>query len=235
MRYYLIAAILVVFCFAATVSMAQDIPVNELLNSCFEQGGAQWEDDGVNFNAGTSTSIFDRNHVAYDDNQSAPTGLTPANSLVPSGTLRQIVDDSLSPYWNPELNRKVGYLSFWLKTSGDAYVKVGFEWWDSITMDKPGRGAVGEHSVILNEEYRSAEDWTEVLVPFDWLGREGNNQPRWVGINFYFYGCSGTANTAAVDDTLFQARCVDVPEPSSLLALFGGASGLIGFAIRRRK
>lgn len=235
MRCYLIAAILVIFCFAATASMANDLPVNELLNSCFEQGGEHWEDNSVGFNTETKELIFDRSHVAYDDTPFTAAGLAPADELVPNGAIRQVVDDSLSPYWNPELNRKLGYLSFWVRTSGDAFVKVGFDWWDSITIDKPGRGEVADHTIILDQEYRSTEDWTQVIIEFDWLGMEGNNQPRWVGINFYFYGCTGTANTAAVDDTFFHSKCTEIPEPSSLLALFGGATGLIGFAVRRRK
>ena len=190
---------------------------NELDNPCFENGGDSWEySDNVFFDA-----KYDREHIAYD-----PPGYGE------SGYLRQVVDDSLFSGWDPLLNHKVGELSFWLYTTGPAYVKVGFDWWDSVTMSRPVPRTLADHFVLLDEEYRSLEDWTLVTIPFDWAGREGNNQPRWVSVEIYFYGCSQTGFEAAVDTVYFTGQCI--PEPSSLIALFGGLLSA-GAVLRRRR
>jgi len=187
---------------------------NELENPCFENGGASWEVVGpVQFGP-----MDDRAHVAWD----------PQGELGESSYLRQVVDDSLFNGWDPLLNHKVGELSFWLKTTGDAYVQVGFDWWDRMTLPKPGPGdTVGYHYVVLDRHYQSLNQWTQVVVPYDWV----NVQPRWVSIEIYYFACIGV-NYAAVDTTEFWGKCV--PEPSSLIALFGGLVSA-GLVLRRRR
>jgi hypothetical protein len=85
--------------------------------------------------------------------------------------------------------------------------------------------------VVLPQQYRSLNQWTLVAVPFDWAGLPGNNQPRWVSIEIYFYGCT-QIDYAAVDSMEFWGKCV--PEPSSLIALFGGLVSA-GLVLRRRR
>lgn len=220
-RWFSLAAVLAIFAFASGAYAGYGHE-NELLNPCFEQGGEYWEySQTVQFNAGQGLK-FDRPHIAYD-----PAGQGE------SGYLRQVVDDSLFPGWDPNLNRKVGTLSFWVYTTGGAYLKVGFDWWDRLTGPKPiGFSDPDYHYEILPTEYRSVGQWSYVELDYDWGGKPGNNQPRWVSIEFYFYGCVG-GNEAAVDDVSFTAMCI--PEPSGIVALASSILALSGFAWRRRR
>lgn len=219
MRYWLLAVALLIGvtlpCGAAFAAYGHE---NELSNPCFELGSQDWEySPNVLFGP-----YAERPHTAYD-----PPGYGEA------GYLRQIVDDSLYSGWNPALNHKVGLLTFWLYTTGPAYVKVGFDWWDRLEGPKPiGFSDPDYHFEILPMEFQSVGQWSQVSVPFDWAGKPGNNQPRWVSIEIYFYGCTQTGFEAAVDDMSFTAQCI--PEPSSLMALFGGLVSA-GFVIRRRR
>ena len=190
---------------------------NELENPDFDLQGQYWD---------YADSVFFGPKAGHDTTAYDPPGQGEA------GYLRQVVDDSLFPGWDPLLNHKVGQLSFWLYTTGPAYLQVGFDWWDRLVGPKPvGYGQSDYHSVLLAEQYKSVGDWTLVTVPFDWAGRPGNNQPRWVSVEFYFYGCTQT-EYAAVDSTEFWGECV--PEPSSLIALFGGLLSA-GLVLRRRR
>lgn len=219
MRYWLVVlALLLGATMPCSVGYAYYGHENELVNPCFEDGGDGWEySPNVLFGA-----YADRPHTAYD-----PPGL-----YGEAGYLRQIVDDSLFSGWNPELNHKVGLLTFWLYTTGPAYVQVGFDWWDRITDPRPiGFSDPDYHYEVLPQEFQSEGAWTQVSVPFDWAGKPGNNQPRWVSIEIYFFGCTQTGFEAAVDDMSFTAQCI--PEPSSLIVLLGGLFSA-GFVVRKR-
>lgn len=196
---------------------------NELSNPGFEQGGQDWEVNDANivlFGA-----QFDRDHVAYD-----PAGQGE------SGFMRQIVNDSLYAGWNPNYNHKIGYLDFMLYTTGPSYVQVGISWWDTMSNTKPTGfgppGTDGYHYEILTQHYTSVDNWSPVSITYDWAGKAGNNQPKWVGVEFYFYEATGGA-IAAIDDVSFVGQCV--PEPSSMMALAGSLFGLAGLAFRRRR
>jgi hypothetical protein len=194
---------------------------NEIDNPCFEQGGLNWEaSEQVGFNAGTAP-VFERPHIAYD-----PWPIPGA-----AGSLRQIVDNSKSPYWDPALNRKVATLDFDVYTTGDAYVVIGFDWWDYMGDVKPVGPAPYEE--LLPMQFKSVGQWTRFSVTYDWWDKPGQtHQPRWISLEVGFFGCSGTGFEAAVDDMVLISRCV--PEPSSLVAL-SGLFGIAGLAWRRRR
>jgi len=164
LRWFGIAAVLVGAFVLASSAFAGYGHENEFLNPCFIQGGTDWEaSPNVLFNAGGELK-FGRPHIAYD-----PMGQGE------SAYLRQIVDYSPHIGWNPDLNRKIGTLSFLLYTTGTAYLKVGFDWWDRLTGPKPV--GAGQYYEILDTEFRSVDEWTRIEVDYDWLGKPGNNQP----------------------------------------------------------
>jgi len=224
LRWIVIVSFLAAVLIPCSGASAAWLHENELANPCFEQSGAEWDPNGnMAFNAGTGELKFDRPHIAYD-----PPGVGE------SGYIRQIVDNSQFSGWNPNLNHKIGYLTFWVYTTGPAYVQVGFDWWDRTTDPKPvGYNEPGYHTEILPMQFTSLEQWTPVDIVFDWAGKPGNNQPRWVSLEFYFWGCSQTGFEAAVDDVYFTSQCV--PEPSCLVALSGSLAGLAGLALRARR
>lgn len=198
------------------------IDTSTLDNSSFAQGKTGWEaSDSVIFNSGGDLK-FDRDSIAYD-----PTGIGE------SGYLRQVVDASRSPYWNPSMNHGIGELSFWTYSTGTGYMQVGFGWWDSNSRTKPTPGTAVDHFELLPTKYYSVDEWTQQTVSYDWLNKPGNSQPKWISLEFFYFDCSGVGNESAVDEISFTAR--SVPEPSSLLAMFGGLAGLGGVAIRRRR
>ena len=203
---------------------------NELDDHCFIDGASTtaWEySPSVLFNGNGDpdkmTGLkFGRGHIAWD-----PAGYGE------SGWMRQIVDD-MRGNWNPNYNHKIADISFGLYTTGPAYVQVGIDWWDDATQPtKPARGAVAPHFELLPTQYTSVDDWTDVNLTFDWAGKPGDQQPRWVSLEFFFFGCSQTGFEAAVDDVSFVGTCV--PEPSSMLALSGGLIGLVGLIARKRR
>lgn len=194
-------------------------------NGCFDQGSTGWEaSEAVQFNAGTGVDVFGRPDIAYDP------WPYPIPGDQPSGYLRQIIDNSKSPFWNPNLNHKIETVTFELYTAGAGHIQVGFDWWDTFDSTKPVGSA--PYWEILPTQYYSPNEWTTVSVTFDWLGKPGSQQPRWTSIEIYFYGCSGTGNEAGVDNIVVTSQCV--PEPSSLLVLGGSLLGLAGAAWRRR-
>lgn len=216
----IVLAILAIFALGTAAFAGIDEPTNSLLNGSFGNGAAEWETIGsVGFNAG-SDPVAGKASVAMSTGE--------------SGSIRQIVDASAFPGWNAEYDHGTAELSFWAFTTGSGYIKVGFDWWDNDNQAKP-RGIPADHLVVLDTQYTATSDWTQFVVPFDWKYQVGpNHQPRWISIEFFFYGCAN-GNSAYIDDTLLQTQCVPVPEPSSLMAMVCGVAGLGGFACRRRR
>ena len=225
MRIRLIAAAAVLF-FLAVAPPA--LSFNELDNSCFVYQGEGWEFTAtVQFNGnGTDPGgdpVFGRGHIAYD-----PWPIPGA-----AGSIRQVVDNTKSPDWDPTLNDKIADLWFDVYTTGEAYVVVGFDWWDTYWGDTKPVGPA-PYEELLPIQFTSPDQWTRFHVTYDWLGKPGETwQPRWISIEFGFFGCSGTGYEAAVDDVVLETRCV--PEPAGLGALATGLMALGGFAARRRR
>ena len=182
-----------------------------LNNGDFAAGNVGWEfDGGVNFGpfAGHDTTAYDPwPYPGY------------------SGYIRQILDNSTSPYWDPDLNHKIETVEFDLYTQGEAYVQIGFDDWGDYAGDKPFGEAPNWE--ILPEQYTSLNQWTRYSVTYEWT----NSQPRWTSIELYFFGCTD-GNEAGVDSMVVTSRCI--PEPSSLIAFSGSLLALAGFAWRRK-
>ena len=198
---------------------------NEVANSCFIYQGSEWDHSAnVRFNGNNTVPggelVFGRGHIAYDPN---PPGTPPGQ---PSGWLRQIVNDSLSPGWNPDLNMKFYRFTASVYTTGNAYIMFGVDWWNSNSIPKPLPGTPADGD-IWSGPITSPYEWTQVT----WEGYLPC-QPKWVSVEVAFYGCSGTGQEAAVDEMAFYAKCV--PEPSSILGLASGVLALAGFAFRKR-
>lgn len=204
------------FALSAPVFAGIDEPL--LVNGCFGDGSAGWEySENVIFG-----EFGGRPDTAYD----------PWPYPGASGYIRQVVDNSKSPFWDPNLNHKIEVLEFDLYTTGEGYVQIGFDWWDQYWGDtKPiGQAPFFE---ILPTQFTSVGQWTRYAVEFDFYGKPGATwQPRWTSIEIYFFGCYGD-NEAGIDDLVLTSRCV--PEPSSMLALSGSLLGLAGFVLRRRR
>jgi hypothetical protein len=214
----IIAVLFAILAISPAVFATTYNPDNELENWCFIDGSTGWETDGpVVFNQ-EGYLKWGRPHVAYDPWPTPPG---------PTGTIRQIVDDTKSPYWNWDLHSKVETLDFDLQTSGTGYVMVGFDLWNTTGSTKPG--GVADHEWIDPTHYTFTGDWTHITITHQWY----DSQPRWIGLKFAFYGCGGSGNEASVDDVVLVGRCV--PEPSSIIGLSGSMLGLMGFALRRRR
>lgn len=223
MRSYLVLmATLALVLGLAGAMCAQEPGWNELDNGCFIDGSSAWEaSPAVQFNAGGG-DVFGRPHIAVD-----PWPIPGA-----AGSIRQIVDNTRSPYWNASLNHKIVDVWFDVYTTGTAYVVIGFDWWDYMGATKPVGAAPYEE--LLSTQFTSVNEWTRFHVTYDFLGKPGlTDQPRWVSLEFGFFGCSGTGYEAAVDDVIFQSKCV--PEPSSLALALSSLVGMAGMAWRRRK
>jgi hypothetical protein len=202
----------------ATAGLANPTPEpgwNEIDNPCFESGGAYWESEGsVHFNAGTGILVGGRPDVCHDP---APVGST--------GYLRQIRDDTRSPYWDWNKNRKVIDLWFEVYSEGNAYVQVGIDWWDYTGNTKPTGAA--PHQVWLPAQYVGGQGgtWAEYFVQYDFM----TIQPRWISVEWAFFS---NGYELAVDTTCLQSRCI--PEPSTIVALCCGLVGLVGCVRRKR-
>lgn len=200
--------------------------INIVDNGGFDQGGANWDASG---------SVFFTVDQGVSDKWSDPSfAYDPAGAGGEGGYLRQVVNASASSNWVAGAGSMTGNLSFWDYSTGTGGVKVGFGWWDSTTIGKPGPGANPDHYVILPTIYTSPDAWSPVTVTYDWTGRAGSNNPKWVALEFYFMNVSGTANESGVDEVSFNATS-NVPEPSSLIGMAGVLTGLAGTMIRRRR
>lgn len=190
-------------------------------NGSFVNGGTGWDDSG--------NIVYGPDYQRPDIAKDPWPWPDPGNK--PTGYLRQIIDNSKSPDWNPNLNHKIETLTFDLYTQGTGYVKIGFAWWDTYWGDTKPIGNAPQWEV-LSANYTSPDTWTTYEVTYDWLNKPGATwQPRWTAVEFYFWGCTN-GNDAGVDSVSVTSRCV--PEPSSILALAGGIMGLAGFARRKR-
>jgi hypothetical protein len=206
---------------SAWAALGHDI---QLTNPGFTQGDLGWEDHSASVQFG---AMFGHDTTAYDPVSAGGTGMT--------GYMRQIVDTSAG--WNPALGDKRGYLSFWYQTQGTSSLKVGIDWWNDDHATKPSgptSTSMPDYEFELLPTSYHSTDWTQVNLTYDWLGKAGNNNPRYVSLEFYYYDAT-IGNEAAVDDVSFSAESVPTtPEPSGIIAL-PGLLGAAGFAWRKRR
>ena len=162
---------------------------------------------------------------------------------------RTIVDDALSPLWDPALNAKEIDLSFFVHLAGDGYVKVRFDWWHDPGIPEPSPDPNDPGSpppdgytswytlnanmintgqiapwITLNPNAGEDPGWFVDLVAIHEIW---DHQPRWVSIEIeagvdISSTIGGEALITGVD---FEARCV--PEPSTMLLVAGAVLALL--------
>ncbi len=198
---------------------------NEIANGGFETGGwTPWTQ--------SSLGLFNQGQDDVPINTAG--GQTWAGLILyrngnydgPSGTLRQVVDESQFPGWEPKGTRKLIDIEFdYLlhSVSSGAERKVGLlvqlDWQaDGSTWPVPGDPSYQRQLVF--EEWRypdaGAPQWKHADIrlelPF---------QPRFLGVEFEFHLHFPEAGVVGVDNVDLEGQCL--PEPSTLASLIPAA------------
>jgi len=220
---------------------------NELINGGFQMGDwTGWEHQTMKMIIGTGSPNDIKNGVPYPNN---PDGKrVSVRCTVPAGdphTLRQVVDESKGPGWDPRFNRKVVNLQADIRATnlGSREVaKVSFrlDWWDASFngVDDPARlgDPTGvsdwiDYDLLSSPLVSRYGQWITVN-PFDnyWFR---DFQPRWVSVEVKI--AQGRRDLIWVDNLILNGKCVPerIPEPSTLLLVGSGLAGLVGFGRRR--
>jgi hypothetical protein len=206
----------------------------------------------LNGDFGTGTLVYWQHGVDIDVGIDGPGHDWAATCKNPGGDLwlRQIVDDTASPDWNPALHRKEITVTADLAWSGwvgaGAEVKFRLDWWaesynnvtDPTTLpyysdpmlsgSDPAQGYFVSDWVSYDLSGLPALQWLPV-TPFD--ERLLDVQPRWVSLEVVYTQPAGTG--VWMDNVTLTGKCI--PEPSSLLALFGGCGVLLAGLRRSRR
>lgn len=239
--------VLLVFVMCATSCWARSIPgaPNEIDDPYFEQLPGSWYTSG-------SYTLFP--NVPGQGNY-----IDPGRDIGAELFLRDVVDDALSPTWNPDWSMKEIDLSFFAHVAGDGYVMFRFDWWNDPQIPQPSddpadpgspppdgitpwylitatsmdQGVVIDNSLLAPGEV-APNNWDLYVFHEIW-----DIQPRWVSIEFQLGvdpEIAGTlADPAGSGEALltgvdFEAQCL--PEPGAMLLFaFGG----IWWVIRRTK
>ena len=217
--FVIVVAALTVFSF--NMAFARSIPgiPNELNNGSFEDGWTSWHPEG-------DIALFDKwGPVSPYNNGTQMVGSAQWNH---SGKAYQVVDDTLSPGWNPDYNHKEVDLSAYVNVQmGSAALDLAYipidvysgddppEWNDSRWVD------LG----IVAQSDSSQQGW-QYIQYHDIL----DYQPRWIRVSVDVEAGFHREAFAFVDDVDFESRCVPLPGAVWLLG-----SGLIGLLGMRRK
>lgn len=238
MRKYLLPC-LVVLCLVVGGS-AWSLPLNEYneaLNGAFETG------DLSNWQAGADILVA-------EDGPGHGWAATCKSSGV-DVWLRQIVDDSLNPYWNWDYSTKRIDLIADITWSGlvqnsSSGILFRLDWWDArwdaladptglpYYAGPPPAGSDPSVGYYVSE-------WVsysfEGVPQGQWLAVNPFNridlpiQPRWVSIEVSFLQAAGEA--VWLDNVVLTAECV--PEPSGALAMIAGIGPILGLLRYRRR
>jgi len=217
--FVIVVAALTVFSF--NMAFARSIPgiPNELNNGSFEDGWTSWHHEG-------DIDLFDKWGPVTPSNGTQMVGIAQWNH---SGKAYQVVDDTKSPGWNWDYNRKEVDLSAYVNVQmGSAALDLAYipidvysgddppEWNDSRWVDL---GTVAQSD-------SSQQGWQYIQYHKIW-----DYQPRWIRVSVDV-GCDYRPDSFAfVDDVDFESRCVPLPGAVWLLG-----SGLVGlFGIRRKQ
>ncbi len=151
----------------------------------------------------------------------------------PMGTLRQVVDESQFPGWEPDGTTKLIDIEFdYLLdcVGGGAEQKVGLKVyldWQGDGSESPVPGSPGYERQLVYEEWRypgtAAPEWKHADIrlelPF---------QPRFLGIEFESHVHFPDLGVVGVDNVDLEGQCL--PEPSSL-----ALTVLAGITLLRRR
>lgn len=221
-----IAGVVGIFLLMCQSVLATPIPgsPNELVNGTFDNGLDGWE-----YTPGDIVAAVVGN----------PAPAAQCNrSLEGWGLrLRQVVDDSKNPLWDPNLHIKMidlqADIAILVKDGATGGVRFRLDYWDEsyneqdeppVTTD-PGAG----YFVTDWVEYTSSQEtWFTTVNPFNQVLLP--IQPRWVSVEIEFLQPAGSFNL--VDNIILTSKCV--PEPGTLMLLASGLVGL-GFVRSRRK
>jgi len=173
--------------------------------------------------------------------------IDPGNKPTDNVYIRTIIDDSLSPGWNPNYNNKEIDLSFFGHVSGAGVIFVMFYYWTDNSIPQPPLDPFTpfpyphEETLMVYVNESDISDFTirnDLLNPGETLPPGYNlynlhfylpSQPRWMSIEIYlnkYFSNEGEVSLTGVD---FEARCVEAPIPEpmticlfwfSILALF---------------
>lgn len=214
-----VVAALTVFSF--NMAFARSIPgiPNELNNGSFEDEWTSWNHEG-------DIDLFESWATVTPSNGSYMVGIAQPNK---SGKAYQVVDDTLSPGWNPDYNHKEVDLSAYVNVQlmGSvgldlAYIPIDVysgddppEWNDPRWVD------LG----IVAQSDSSQLGWQYIQYHEIW-----DYQPRWIRVSVDVESSFHPDSYAFVDDVDFESRCV--PLPGAVWLLGSGLMGLLGM---RRK
>jgi len=213
-----VVAALTVFSFNMAFARSISGIPNELNNGSFEDGWTSWHQDG-NINIGTSWGEVS----AYD-------GTYMVGSVRgQSGKAYQVVDDTLSPGWNPDYNHKEVDLSAYVNVQmGSAALDLAYIPIDVYSGDDPPEWNDPRwvDLGIVAQSDSSQQGWQYIQYHDIW-----DYQPRWIRVSIDVEAAPHQLGYAFVDDVDFESRCVPLPGAVWLLG-----SGLVGlFGIRRKQ
>lgn len=230
---------LIALCLAVSAS-AWSLPINnynELVNGDFETG------DLTGWQAGSHIIVApDGPGYGY-----SATCVTSGGDL----WLRQIVDDSLSPDWNWDLNAKIIDLVAEITWSGyepaDSTISFRLDWWDPCfnciddptalpyyagpppPVSDPKLGYYTSEWVTYTfagypaRVFRLVNPFDQILLPI---------QPRWVSVEVLYDQQPG--ESVWLDNVMLTGACV--PEPASGLVLLTGIAPVLWtLKVRRQK
>jgi hypothetical protein len=152
--------------------------------------------------------------------------------------MRQVVDDTLNPLWNPNYHIKMidlqADIAVLVKDGATGGVRFRLDYWDESynswnvapTTTDP---AQGYHVTDWKEYTSNQEFWFTTKNPFDRIILP--IQPRWISVEIEFLQPSGAINL--VDNVILTSKCI--PEPGAMASLVAGLMGLVGVTRFRRK
>lgn len=223
-RLFLLVGLLLVASVSAFASPIEGSP-NEIVNGTFDDGLNGW----IYAPGEVSAFVFGNPAPAVQCN----------HTIAGWGDrMRQVVDDSKNPLWNPNLHRKMIDLqvdiAVLVKDNETGGVRFRLDYWDESynsweqapTTTDPLLG----YYVTDWVEYTSAQElWFTTKNPFDRVVLP--IQPRWVSVEIEFLQPAGVINM--VDNVVLTSKCI--PEPSVIASLAMGLMGFMGVGRFRRK
>lgn len=195
---------------------------NEITNGTFDNGLNGWECDA-------------RDVVAAVVGNPAPAAQCNHSIEGWGDRMRQVIDDTLNPLWNPSYHVKVidlqADIALLTKDHSTGGVRFRLDYWDEIYNGQNEAPAITDPGYHVTDwvEYKSNQEfWFTTVNPFDRIVLP--IQPRWISVEIEFLQPPGTVNL--VDNVTLTSKCV--PEPGAIASLATGLLGLVGLIRYRR-